>query len=148
MGKHGESKEGDIRARLSMHWLTYPGSQRSSFCLVLGWLQGPTCWKSILVRSGTCASAWRSPFVSMTGCGSSCSTGSAPRPGKAVGEAQPLSRRRRQSLGRAPQLSKPSNALSFIRLSQYCRMCLSSETDFLWLLVLNLYVPGWFSVSL
>lgn len=55
--------------------------------VLTGWLQGLTCWKSILAKSGTCASAWRNPSASTTVCGSSWNIGSAPLPAGAVGEA-------------------------------------------------------------
>ncbi|XP_040501445.1 myomegalin isoform X3 [Ursus maritimus] len=59
-------------------------SSGSSVCQLdskpTGWLQGLTCWKNILVKSGTCVSGWRSPSALMTACGSSSNTGSAARP--------------------------------------------------------------------
>ena len=58
------------------------------FHVLAGWLQGLTCWKNILVKSGTCVSGWRSPSALMTACGSSSNTGSAARPVGMVGEAR------------------------------------------------------------
>ncbi|XP_040501448.1 myomegalin isoform X5 [Ursus maritimus] len=67
-------------------------SSGSSVCQLdskpTGWLQGLTCWKNILVKSGTCVSGWRSPSALMTACGSSSNTGSAARPVGMVGEAR------------------------------------------------------------